>query len=189
MTSPEQRQSPIEIPEEPPIADKLAELVNSPDDIEPAANLLGAPPFLLNFHMAAPLDMSLIGLGKGLFVPLQIGRGKGGRKSLHFLRPGERSLLGMFVTSEGLALQYLTRETGSGGRAETGDIYSWEITTREGKSLFKGSGTLEVIDASKGHSRLGLEVKEVGEEEDVGAFLVCRTFSQRLSFRIMKAGV
>src|SRR5947209_20214773 len=97
------------IPSTPPILEKLTELISHPDQIDRVSNKLSVPAVLLNFHLASPADFSSIGLGNGIFIPVQITKRKGGRKSLYYLNPGEEILTGIFVTNQAIVLRYIRR--------------------------------------------------------------------------------
>ena len=69
---------------------RLQAEVNHPADIDAATDRLGISPFLINPYLATTVDMSFIGLGRGVNLPIQITARQGGRRSLYFLRPGEK---------------------------------------------------------------------------------------------------
>jgi hypothetical protein len=102
----------LELAERPPFLAELLDRVNHPDDLDAATARLGVLPLLINPHLASGIDLSDLGLGHAVHLPVQISRACGGRKSLHFLYPGEKALVGLYVTGEGVAFRYLTRETG-----------------------------------------------------------------------------
>lgn len=147
-------QSPVAIPSTPPVIERLGSLVQRPDHIDAASNQLGIPASLLNVHVATPADLSSIGLGRGIYIPVQISSREGGRKSLYFLNLGEEVLAGIFVNSDGVALRFVRRVSGRAAPAQTGDTYLERITSRDGKPVFEGLGRLEVLDASRGFGRL-----------------------------------
>lgn len=133
---------------------RLQAEVNHPADIDAATNRLGIPPFLINPHLATTVDMSFIGLGAGINLPIQISTRRGGRKSLYFLHPGEKVLASIVATSRGLALRYVSRETGRSIPAQAGDEYSEEFRDVEGNVLSHSKGRLEILNAAKGEGRL-----------------------------------
>src|SRR5881398_1704284 len=106
MNSDRLNQDAIRIASTPPIAEKFAELLSHPSQIDGASHRLGVPATLLNFYLAQPADFSSIGLGNGILIPVQITTRKGGRKSLYYLNPGEEVLAGIFVTDQVIALKY-----------------------------------------------------------------------------------
>ncbi len=149
----------IALPPVPPLAEKLAGLgLTHPDQLDEATRKLDAPARLLNFNLATPMDFSAIpGLGKGVYVPIQIAKREGGRPSLYFLSPGEKTLAGIFLVGDGMMLRYITRASGRGVPAQTGDVYIEEWTSREGQAVFKAEGKLEVTDPKTGSGRLVTE--------------------------------
>ncbi|MGH9895682.1 MAG: hypothetical protein ACREA0_27600, partial [bacterium] len=90
----------------------MTDMARNPDELDELTTRLGIPPVLANPRLASTFDMSGIGMGKCVHIPIQITSSTGGRKSLYFLQPGERVLSGLMVTSDGLAYRYTTRETG-----------------------------------------------------------------------------
>jgi hypothetical protein len=145
-----------EIPLLPPIMWPLIELVERPEDIDQATKDLGKPAYLLNFHLATPVSIPGIGLDQAVHIPVQITEEcyDGGRKSLYFLEPGEEVLSGIYVTSNGIALSYIKRETGLDTPAEDGDVYSVTITNRDGEVAHEGYGYLEILDPTYGVGQL-----------------------------------
>jgi hypothetical protein len=98
--------------------------------------------------------MSFIGLDRGVNLPIQITVRQGGRRSLYFLRPGEKVLAGIVATSRGLVLRYVSRETGRSIPAQGGDEYSEEFRDMQGNVLSHSEGKLEILNAAKGEGRL-----------------------------------
>jgi hypothetical protein len=133
---------------------RLQAEVNHPEDIDPATDRLGISPFLVNLYLATTVDLSFLGLGQGINLPIQISRRRGGRKSLYYLHPGEKVLAGIVATSKGLVLRYVSRETGHSVPAQGGDEYSEEFRDLEGVVLSQNLGKLEVLNAVKGEGRL-----------------------------------
>jgi hypothetical protein len=155
---PEEKKSPgIGLPEQPSFFADLQGMVNHPDDLDPATDRLGIAPSLINPHMASAVDLSDLGLGKGVHLPVQISRRRGGRKSLYYLHPGEKVLAGLYVTGEGMAFRYMARETGRSIPARTGDEYSEEIRSIRGDLLQQRRGRLEVTNPEKGEGQLVIE--------------------------------
>lgn len=128
--------------------------VNHPADIDAATARLGISPYLINPYLAMTVDMSFIGLGVGVNLPIQITARQGGRKSLYFLHPGEKVLASIVATAHGLVLRYVSRETGRSIPAQGGDEYSEEFRDIEGTVLSHSEGKLEILDAAKGEGRL-----------------------------------
>lgn len=133
---------------------RLQAEVSHPADIDAATARLGISPFLVNPFVATNVDMSFIGLGAGINLPIQITTRQGGRQSLYFLRPGEKVLASIVATSHGLVLRYVSRETGRSIPAQGGDEYSEEFRDIEGKVLSHCEGKLEILNAAKGEGRL-----------------------------------
>lgn len=144
----------IELAERPAFLADLLDKVSHPDDLDAATAQLGLLPLLINPHLASRVDLSDLGLGHAVHLPVQISRVCGGRKSLHFLYPGEKALVGLYVTGEGVAFRYLTRETGHSLPARTGDEYSEELRSLRGELLRQRRGRLEVIDPEKGEGQI-----------------------------------
>ena len=133
---------------------RLQAEVNHPADIDAATDRLGISPFLINPYLATTVDMSFIGLGVGFNLPIQISGRQGGRRSLYFLRPGEKVLASIVATSKALVLRYVSRETGCSIPAQGGDEYSEEFRNIEGNVLSHCKGKLEILNAAKGEGRL-----------------------------------
>ena len=146
----EGRRASIRLAEAPAAVEDLKNSVRRPEDIDGATRRLGIEPRLLNFNLATPVDLSEMGLGRAVHIPVQISEREGGRKSLYFLNPGEEVLAGIFVTDDGLALRYVKRLTGRGSPARTGDTYETRVTTADGKAVHREEGRLEVLDPERG---------------------------------------
>src|SRR6266566_5138071 len=97
------------IPELPPLAAKLFQQVYHPDEIDEATKNLQIPASLLNFYLATPIDLSSVGLGQAVHIPVQITAREGGRKSLYYLKAGEEMLEGIYVTNQVIALHFIKR--------------------------------------------------------------------------------
>ena len=67
----------------------LANAASHPDQLDDATSRIGISPILVNPHLATEFDLTDFGLGKATYIPVQISRKAGGRKSLYFLRPAE----------------------------------------------------------------------------------------------------
>src|SRR5262245_30793036 len=135
----------IRIPSLPPTLEKF-EQVTHPDQIDAVTREAGIPAVLLNFHVATHADLSFMKLGNAVYIPVQITQREDGRKSLYFLNTNEEILTGIYVTNDGIALNFIKRLTGNTMPAETKDRYSVRITNREGKEIFQAQGELKVID-------------------------------------------
>ncbi len=144
------------ISELPPLAAKLFQQVYHPDEIDEATRNLQIPASLLNFYLAAPIDLSSVGLGQAVHIPVQITGREGGRKSLYYLKAGEETLEGIYVTNQGIALHFIKRVTGDSLPAQRGDTYEQCITSREGKQISWGEGKLEVLDSTRGIGNFNL---------------------------------
>jgi hypothetical protein len=122
--------------------------VKQPSDLDTATKGMNKPASLLNFHFATTVDLSLIGLGQAVYIPVQITDREGGRKSIFFLRQEDGEVLtGIFVTREdGIALRFMKRVSGSSLPAQPGDVYSTRITDRAEKNLiFEGEAKLRAF--------------------------------------------
>ncbi len=161
--SPDEATATMNIPGMPPTAAALQERVTRPEDLDTVTKELNVPARLINFHMATLTDLSELGLGQAIYLPVAISEREGGRKSLYYLEPGEEVLAGLFVTNTGMALRYVKRETGQEVPARTGDVYTERYTSREGKELFAAQGKLEVIDPRIGKGRVTLTHTPAGE--------------------------
>ncbi|MFL5657632.1 MAG: hypothetical protein ACJ8CB_26050 [Ktedonobacteraceae bacterium] len=122
--------------------------VKQPSDLDTATKGMNKPASLLNFHFATTVDLSLIGLGQAVYIPVQVTDREGGRKSIFFLRQEDGEVLtGIFVTREGIALRFMKRVFGSSLPAQPGDVYSTRITDRTGKNLiFEGEAKLRAFN-------------------------------------------
>jgi hypothetical protein len=136
------------------IASALGDAASHPDELDDVTARMGIPPILVNPHLATQVDLSGIGLDKATYIPVQISTKLGGRKSLYFLRAGEKILSGIFVTSQGLGFRYTTRESGNTIPAQGGDRYTEEFRTADAKIVARLQGSLEVGDISRGEGRL-----------------------------------
>jgi|GEM_PF-2586200 len=153
--------SPMAIPEMPPIVERLKGVAVTPDQLDSLTKEFGAPASLLNFYCATPNDLSPLGLGKCLHIPVMIADRKGGRKSTFFSEKGKEILEGIFVNGEGIALCYMKRTSGDSVVAKKGDTYTERITTLDGKVLWKGNGILESFDPATGFGTFQFELGEV----------------------------
>jgi hypothetical protein len=147
----------IRLPETPPLVERLTPWVHTPEEIDDATSELGCPPYLFNPYLAAPADLSPLGLGHAVFLPVQISRRDGGRRSLLDLEAGQEVLFGIYVMASGIALRFMARDTGDGLPAQHGDLYSTRLTTRDNEELFHDQGALEVIDADAGTVRFRMK--------------------------------
>lgn len=136
------------------IAGALVGMVTHPDEIDRATQELGIPAALVNPALSTSLDLKFLGLGPAVHIPVQITDRAGGRKSLYYLRPGERVLTGLIAARGEIISRFTTRETGSAIPAATGDEFSEEFRTADGTVVATLRGTLEVRDRSRGHGSL-----------------------------------
>jgi len=144
----------MRLPDLPRQFEELSSSVRGPEDIDQVTEKLGISPRLINFNLATAVDLSDIGLGRAVHIPVQISDKEGGRKSLYFLDSGEEALAGIFVNEDGLALRYVKRQSGEGTPARTGDSYQIRITTLDGKTIHEEQGRLKVIDPKIGKGEL-----------------------------------
>lgn len=124
--------------------------VQDPSQLDEAAKNMGMPAALLNFYFAIQEDLSAIGLGKAVYIPVMISKREGGRKSVYFLDQNEEVLAGIYVTNQGIALRFMKRVTGSSLPAQAGDVYFERITNREGELIYEGSAKLLTFDPQRG---------------------------------------
>jgi hypothetical protein len=68
--------------------------VQDPSGLDAATTNAGRPAFLLNFYLATQADLSPMGLGTVVYIPVQITEREGGRKSVYFLDQNEEALIG-----------------------------------------------------------------------------------------------
>lgn len=136
------------------IANAMTEMVRQPADIDRATELLGIPASLVNPALSSSVDLTFLGLGLAIHIPVQVSDRDGGRKSLYYLQPGERALTGFLATKDALISRYTTRESGNSMPAATGDEYSEELRGADGSVIAKLYGKLEIEDLSRGHGAL-----------------------------------
>jgi hypothetical protein len=146
----ESRRADIKLAEMPAAFEGLKRLVRRPEQIDGATKRLRIEPALINFNLATPVDLSDIGLGKAVYLPIQVSDREGGRTSLFFLSPGEKVLAGIFVSDDGVALRYVTRLDGRSNPARTGDLYETTVTNMQGEAIHQEQGRLRVIDPEHG---------------------------------------
>jgi hypothetical protein len=149
--------------------------VQDPSELDEATKNMGMPAALLNFYLATQEDLSAIGLGKAVYIPVMISQREGGRKSIYFLDQNEEVLAGIYVTNQGIALKFMKRVTGSSLPAQAGDVYFERITNRDGELIYEGSTKLVVFDPQTGAGKfhqghreeaVALEVKSEETEEN-----------------------
>jgi hypothetical protein len=136
------------------LIEALTQKISSPDEIDKATEQLAVQPRLINYHLAATIDLTDIGLGNCVYMPVQISSLSGGRKSLYLLNPGEKTMAGIFVDGKGIYSRFITRESGSSSLAKTGDVYTEEIRRTDGSVVVSGSGKLVIEDPKKGMGEL-----------------------------------
>jgi hypothetical protein len=151
MATPEAKK--LAVPDQEQLIARLQAEVHHPDEIDAATERLGISPSLINPYLATAVDVSFLGLGDGVNLPVQISRRQGGRSSLYFLHPGEKVLVSLVATSGGVVFRYVSRDTGSSMPARGGDEYSEEFRDLTGKVLLARRGELEVLDAERGIGR------------------------------------
>jgi hypothetical protein len=124
--------------------------VDHPSKLDEAIQNKNMPAYLLNFHFATKVDLSSIGLGEAVYIPVQVSEREGGRKSIFFLDHNEEVLMGIYVTGEGIAQRFVKRVTGSGLPALVGDVYSTRITARNEELVFESREQLQRFDPATG---------------------------------------
>jgi len=128
--------------------------VQNPGQLDEATKNAGMPATLLNFYFATQVDLSSIGLGTVVHIPVMVSKREGGRKSIYFLDKNEEVLAGICVTREGeVALRFVKRVTGSSLPAQAGDVYSTRITNRDGELVFEGQEKLLKFDPQTGEGQ------------------------------------
>ncbi|PKW07439.1 hypothetical protein SAMN05428944_5492 [Streptomyces sp. 1222.5] len=81
-----------------------------------------------------------------LRLPVAISDAPGGRASIHDMSESQPTLTGVYVVDQQIVKELLTR---------TGEIsYKAELASRDGQSLFEGTGSLEMINPEFGHSKI-----------------------------------
>jgi hypothetical protein len=142
----------------PPITSDLSAQVSKPAEIDGKCDELGVSAILANYHLATSVDLSFLNmqLSKGMYIPKQISTREGGRKSQYKLPVGETLMAGIITTEDKLMLRYVTRVSGNGSDAETGDIYREQWKSRSGELIYEGEGNLEIL-AGKGKGQVDLK--------------------------------
>lgn len=135
----------------------------NPQEIDKLTKQLGAPSYLLNVYFASTDDLSDIGLGPVVDIPVQISKREGGTKSVFLLKPGEKILKSILASDRGLALKFIKRETGSAIPAKVGDLYSEEITNLQGELVVRMAGQLKAFDPNLGSGEIHFEDKKPSE--------------------------
>jgi hypothetical protein len=151
--------SPIKCENCPPITSELSLQVNHPSEIDGKCEELGVTAILANYFLATPVDLSYLNmnLSEGVHLPRQISTREGGRQSLYYLQVGETAMAGIITTEDSLMVRYVTRVTGTGVHAQTGDIYREQLRSRSGELIYEGEGTLHILDINKGKGKIHLE--------------------------------
>lgn len=138
----------------PPVTKELGNVINgngyNPSFLDDAVREVGAPPFLANYHLATPADLTRldIGFGEAVYIPHQISDKQGGRKSQYALQPGESVIAGLYFAQNMLFKKEVTRETGSGTPAQEGDTYRVDLKARDETLYYQGKGTLQILETS-----------------------------------------
>lgn len=131
-----------------------------PEDLDKLRAEAGMEARQFDLYAATPVDLTALGVGKAVYVPVAISKEYGGRPSLFWLKPGQETLAGAYITDDGMLLRYVRRESGDTEVAREGDAYSERMTNRDGKVLFEGKGTLEKFDRETGEGQLAMIYKE-----------------------------
>lgn len=135
------------------------ENVTSPDELDALTNRLAISAKEVNFHLASSMDFTKIGIGKCVYIPIQINNTFKGRESLYKLTPGSKTMAGILVNGEDIFYRFVTRESGSTGFAKNGDIYTEEIRNTDGTLIVIGSGKINVRDDKKGIGEVQIKYK------------------------------
>ncbi len=137
----------------------LMENVTSPDEIDAATTRLAIPAREVNFYLATSLDLTNVGIGKCVYIPIQISNSIKGRESLYKLTPGSKTMAGILVTGEDIYYRFVTRESGKTPYAKTGDVYTEEIRKSDGTILLSGQGKLNIKNPKKGIGEVEVSYK------------------------------
>jgi hypothetical protein len=129
--------------------------VQDPSELDATTQGQDMPASLFNFYLATQVDLSWLGLGKAVHIPVQVTEREGGRKSVYCLDQNEEVLTGIYVTGEGIALSFVKRVTGSSLPAQAGDVYSTRITNRDGELVFERQEKLLKFDPQAGAGQFG----------------------------------
>ena len=114
---------------------KVRAKVRRPEDIDRIATRNGAISYLMNPHLAGPMDLTNLGLGTGAFVPVLISKRSGGRKSTFQLKRGESIVVGALISEKGITLRSVRRDTGRSKIVAVGDALTETWQTLDGKTL------------------------------------------------------
>src|SRR6266480_491166 len=101
---------------------KVSSKLRRPEDIDRIATQNGAISYLMNPHLAGPMDLTNLGLGTGAYVPVLISKRSGGRKSTFRLSQGESIVLGALISEKGITLRSVRRDTGRSKIVAVGDV-------------------------------------------------------------------
>jgi hypothetical protein len=137
----------------------LMENVASPDELDALTTKLAISAKEVNFHLASSMNFTKIGIGKCVYIPIQINNTFKGRESLYKLTPGSKTLAGLLVNGEDIFYRFVTRESGKTGFAKTGDIYTEEIRSTDGAIIAIGSGKINIQDDKKGVGEVVVKFK------------------------------
>lgn len=148
----------IKLNDVPVKVEELKTLVSGPQDIDGATNELGIPAELLNVNLATASNLEFlnIGLKNAVYIPRQVSDREGGRKSLYFLCKGETAMAGIYTAESGILKRFVTRLSGESKPAKTGDLYMEELKTLDGRLIYQGTGTLNILDAKLGIGQIKL---------------------------------
>ncbi|WP_158781010.1 hypothetical protein [Streptomyces sp. NRRL S-237] len=79
-------------------------------------------------------------------LPVAISDNPGGRSSIHDMAESQQTLTAVYVVDHQLVKELLTR---------TGEAsYKAQLASRDGQTLFEGTGNLEMVNPEVGHSRI-----------------------------------
>ncbi|MBQ6277995.1 MAG: hypothetical protein IJK62_14965 [Bacteroidales bacterium] len=148
----------IKLKEVPCKVEELINLTSSPSEIDDVTNELGIPAELLNVGIAVPTSLEFlnIGLKNAVYIPRQVSERAGGRKSLYYICKGETIMAGIYTAECGILKRYVTRLSGEGCPAKTGDMYMEELKNIEGRLIYQGVGTLNILNEQKGIGEIKL---------------------------------
>lgn len=144
----------FDIPVNPPLLNTLISTVTSPSQIDSACTNAGSPARLMNFDLATLMDLSDFGLGQCTYIPVLVSAREGGRKSLYYLENNEEALAGLIINQYGFAKRYVKRISGTNVPASDGDQYQERWVNYNNDLIWKGTGSLDIIDFSIGKGEI-----------------------------------
>lgn len=140
----------------------IREQARQPSELESICWDLGISATLLNIHLAGMQDYSSIRLGRGVFIPAMISSANFGRKSVLNLSIGEKTFTGVFITNQGIAMRYWTRESGKTHEIRAGDKFREEWSTRDGDVVVYGTGIVEEVNRAEGTAIINMNLSLPG---------------------------